>query len=985
MWKDNTSIALGRKAFGVLRYLVENPGRLVTKDELLDAVWPETHVGEGVLKVSVAEIRKALSDTSSAPRFIETAHRRGYRFVGEIERDGLPAVAATVRAIERERDLARLQSWMERALAGERQVVFITGETGIGKTTLVETFVERLRPDSAVWIAHGQCLEHFGEGEPYFPVLGALARLCRQPGRERFVELLRRHAPAWLAQMPSLVSDSNREALKREVLGAAKDRMLREIGEAIEALTAETPLVLVLEDLHWSDYSTVDLIGYLARGREPARLLVLGTYRPVEAIVKQHPLRALKRELQIHRRSAELAVEFLSPEAVGRYLALRFPHSEFPGELAALIHQRTDGNPLFLVNVVDFLIASGQIVRAGSAWKLALPLADIGLGIPDSLQQLIEKQMERLSPDDRRILSVASVAGMEFSTRTLGGGLAGELPDLESVCEDLVRRGQFLRPAKMIQLNDGSLLERYGFTHVLYQHVLYHAVPEPRRVLLHRRIGEFQERAFADHLEEISAELAVHFEQGRDFARAIRYLRLSARTSASRSANREALDQLGRAMLLVGRLPVGGRDELEAEILEERGMLFRALDDHSGAIGAYERLIDLARASRRLDWEVRALLKLSAVLFWTDHDRSLEVAARAVELSRGIEPPELHVHARGYYASRSIRLTGWDDGHFRDVVAAVEAARASRDTGYLGLHLMSYSFFLTYRSEEWQAWDVAAEGLRISLDTGDAFLYISCLYFQAWALLHLGEWGRALEVLHQGIDLSVKNGNATAETVLNMVLARLHAHAFDFAGAKEICERALPTARAGFPRLIALTMLGEAHLGLGDLPAARECLLRVVQETEAGPYCLDWVFRMPFRQTRAELYLTRGCLGDAAREAQMLLGLASQSGQKTYVALAHLLLARIAQAQGDLARAHAAIGQARKSIESGAAPLAEWRVLATASEIARARDEGEEADSLAAASAEAVQRLAASLPETHPLRASLAGRAPGYSRAARRP
>ncbi len=982
MCKGNETIALSRKAFGVLRYLLENPGRLVTKDELLDAVWPETHVGEGVLKVSVAEIRRALNDTSTAPSFIETVHRRGYRFIGQLEQNGVPVLAAPVRAIERDQDLSRLEAALDCALSGERQLVFVTGETGIGKTTLVEIFVERLQASPEVWIAHGQCLEHFGEGEPYFPVLTALARLCRQPGRERFAEVLRLHAPTWLAQMPSLVAESSREALKREVLGAAKERMLREIAEALEALTAQTPLVLVLEDLHWSDYSTVDLIGYLARGREPARLLVLGTYRPAEVIIKQHPLRGLKRELQIHRRCTELAIEFLSPASVARYLALRFPGAEFPAGLAALIHQRTDGNPLFLVNVADYLLTTSQIERVPGGWRLAKPVTEAGLGIPDSLQQLIEKQIERLSADEQRILAVASVAGLEFSTRTLDGGLGSGIPQIETVCADLARRGQFLRPAKTIQLLDGSLLERYGFTHVLYQHVFYHSVPEPRRIVLHKRIGDFQAKEYADHLDEIAAELAVHFEQGRDYPRAIHFLRQSARTAAGRCANREALDQLAHALRLLERLPPEARDEFEQQILDERGTLFRALDDYDGATATYERRIALAQAARRPAWEVGALLKLSAVLFWTDHPRSLEVAARSVELSRGLDPPGLHVQARGYFASRSIRLVGWDDGHFLDVVAAVEAARATGDTGYLGLHLMSYSFFLCYCSREGEACEVAAEGMRLALETGDAFLYISCLYFQAWALLHLGEWGRALSVLQEGLDQAMKNGTVTGETVLNLVLARLHAHALDFAGAKDICLRTLPKARPGFPRLIALTTLGEAHLGLGELAESRECLLQVVRDTEAGPYCLDWIFRMPFRHARSELYLARGCATDAAREARILLDLASKSGQRTYAALAHRSLARIALVAGDHTKAARDITNARQTLDGARAPLAEWRVLALAAEIARARGKSSEAQTLADAASTAVARLASSLPETHPLRASLLERAPEASRAA---
>ena len=396
----------------------------------------------------------------------------------------------------------------------------------------MEAFVELASADAEVCIATGQCLEHFAEGEAYFPVLEALVGLCHQSGRERLIDILREQAPTWLAQMPSLVNESDRERLKRETLGAAKERMLREIAAAIEALTDEIPLLLVLEDLHWSDYSTVDLIGHLARRRGRARLLVLGTFRPAELIVKQHPLREIERGTHAHRRCSELALEFLTEAAVAKYLALRFQGSEFPEALPRLIHERTDGNPLFVVNVVDYLIAQKQLVLEARGWQLSVPVEEVSMAMPNSLQQLIKRQIERLSEEERRLLSVASIAGLEFSTRTLSGGMDAGIQEIEAWCEGLVKRRQFLRPAKMIQLLDGSLLERYGFIHALYQHVLYHGVPQPRRIVLHRRIGEFQETAYSDHLEEIAPELAVHFQEGRDYARAIRYRRMSAAKAA---------------------------------------------------------------------------------------------------------------------------------------------------------------------------------------------------------------------------------------------------------------------------------------------------------------------------------------------------------------------------------------------------------------------------------------------------------------------
>ncbi|HEV8717305.1 MAG TPA: ATP-binding protein, partial [Candidatus Binatia bacterium] len=259
---------------------------------------------------------------------------------------------------------------MEKALNGERQLVFVTGEPGIGKTSVVDAFLHQLSTEKALWVGRGQCVEYYGAGEAYLPVLEALGRVCRAAGGERLVALLSRHASTWLAQMPGLLSDGESEALQRKVSGVTHERMLREFAEMIEAVSAEQPLVLALEDLQWSDYSTLDLLTVVAQRREAARVLVLGTYRPADAIVSGHPLRAVKQELQAHRQCEELALGVLNEAAVAEYLARRFPGSALPPRLARGIHRRTEGNPLFMVNVIEYLATQGLVREVQGHWQL---------------------------------------------------------------------------------------------------------------------------------------------------------------------------------------------------------------------------------------------------------------------------------------------------------------------------------------------------------------------------------------------------------------------------------------------------------------------------------------------------------------------------------------------------------------------------------------------------------------------------------------
>jgi DNA-binding winged helix-turn-helix (wHTH) protein len=327
LWQGTRAISLRPKPFAVLKLLVENAGQLVTKQQVLEAVWPGTYVSDAVLKDSIRQLREAFGDDAESPAYIETAHRRGYRFIAKVSRDGpredfqrkgaIHSQSTRVGLLGRQFELQTMRDSVDRAIAGERQIIFVTGEAGIGKTTLVEAFLEQRTESQEIMIARGQCLEHYGAGEAYLPVLDAFARLSRSS--PRIVDVLRQHAATWLAQMPSLIAPAERESLLAQTVGATRERMLREMAEAVEILAAESPLLLVVEDLHWSDFSTLDLISYLARRRDPARFTLIGTYRPVEVILGEHPLKNVKRELVAHGLCKELPLEYLTEEAISQY------------------------------------------------------------------------------------------------------------------------------------------------------------------------------------------------------------------------------------------------------------------------------------------------------------------------------------------------------------------------------------------------------------------------------------------------------------------------------------------------------------------------------------------------------------------------------------------------------------------------------------------------------------------------------------------
>jgi len=531
---EDERLPLKPKPFAILRYLVDHAGRLVTQDELLDAVWPDTHVQPEVLKRHIFEIREVLGDDPRNPTYIETLARRGYQFIALVRHAAqaelrTAEIPARTKIVGRDQQLGDLRACLQKALGGgQRQIVFVTGEPGIGKTTLVDEFQRQALAAAPIRVARGQCVEGYGGKEAYYPVLEALGSLCRGPEGDSVVRILAAQAPTWLVQFPALVRREQREMLQREIQGATRQRMLREICEALETITSEKPLLLVLEDLNWADPSTVDFISALARGRGTAKLMLIGTYRPAEVLAPGHPLQAVKQDLLLHQLCRKLALEPLREGEITAYLAADAPDASVPSGLAALLHRRSEGNPLFMMAALDHMTERGFISRENGTWRLSVPIEEIDLEVPETLRQMIELQIERLSKEQLKALEAASVTGTVFSAALSAGAADMDVEHFENICGDLARRHYIVRSADPLELPDASASECYQFVHALYREVLYRRQSPGHRAKLHRQVAGRLESVYAQQLIEAAAELAHHFEQAGDQLRATEYRRLAA-------------------------------------------------------------------------------------------------------------------------------------------------------------------------------------------------------------------------------------------------------------------------------------------------------------------------------------------------------------------------------------------------------------------------------------------------------------------------
>jgi predicted ATPase len=345
--------------------------------------------------------------------------------------------------------------------------------------------------------------------------------------------------------------------------------MLKEICDAIEAMSGEKTVILVFEDLHWADLSTLDLISALARRRSDARLLLLSSYRPAEVNTGHHPLKRLKQDLDTHKLCTETVLRPLDKAAVSEYLARELHQATAPQGLPSFVHQHSEGNPLFMIAMLEHLIAQGFIRQEEGCWKLKTELAEIEMGVPRVLSEMIEMQIEGLDAEDQRLLEAASLIGVIFPAWAAAAALAGDLEEIEAQYEKLTRRIHFLHPAGHDELPDGTQSAFYVFAHGLYREVLRGRQSPARRARRHLRVAEKLENLFAGREADVSRELAIHFEAAAEWERAARALCAAAENAQRRGARDEGVKLIKDALRLLENLSARDRAAAERKIREQ--------------------------------------------------------------------------------------------------------------------------------------------------------------------------------------------------------------------------------------------------------------------------------------------------------------------------------------------------------------------------------------------------------------------------------
>lgn len=534
----------------LLTLLVERAGTTVTRDEIEAALWSDDVIVDfdGSIRACIRKIRTAIGDSATSPRYVETQTGRGYRFLADVavqrfRTESLPVVGRAPYRVA-------LNEAFESARAGSGQLVFVAGEAGIGKTTIVEEFLERAASAGST-ILRGWCSERLDGAEAYLPIVDALERLTRT-SKNGISDRLKTLAPSWHAHV---------ELSSRRIEGSSQRGMHREIAAFLESCSKHHPVVMFLDDLHWADAATFDLLSYLALRARTERFLLVLTYRTKEKEPPSFHNKLL--DMKSRHLCQEIELAQLTENDIGDYVDQTFPQHAFPPTFPRVVHAQTAGSPLFMVELLRFLKERDVIVQEEGQWRVAGSVSDVQTGLPETLTSLIERKLGQLDPEQRDVLVAASVQGLEFQSAVVARAIGVEPAELEERLQRNERSFGLVRTVEETVLPDGTPTLVYRFVHIQYQNALYASLVLARRIQLSHAVAESLQGFYGERVAEIAADLALLFQEAHELGRAAEYFLMAARKAADVFAYTECVRLVRDGLSLVQQLPESERDPTE--------------------------------------------------------------------------------------------------------------------------------------------------------------------------------------------------------------------------------------------------------------------------------------------------------------------------------------------------------------------------------------------------------------------------------------
>ncbi|HJP94077.1 MAG TPA: protein kinase [Pyrinomonadaceae bacterium] len=871
--------------------------------------------------------------------------------------------------VGREPEMRRLETLLKQAIDGIGRVVFITGEPGIGKTSLADEFLRRTRRQHAgLLISRGRCVEQYGTGEAYLPFLDAMGELLQAPGRERIAAVMRTYAPTWCMELPTaFASSGSLEKLQQETIGATKERMMREMGDALGVLATASPIVLLLEDLHWADPSSIDLLRHLCQRIGTQRLLIAGTFRPEDVERSGHPLKSYKAEMQAHNLCEEVALGSWSREHVAEYLDATFSPNDFPEQLTTLIHEKTEGHPLFAANLLQYLSERGDLAKGNGRWSLVRPLSEMDLAMPESVRAMISKKIDALEEEERRALQYASVQGTDFLSTVTAKLLGIDEIDLEELLARIGKTHRLIETLGEEDLPDGSLTTRYRFAHALYQNFLYGDLVNKRRVVLHKQAGEQLLQHYGKRAPQIATQLALHFEQGRDFPRAVEYLIHAGDHAAKLYGYAEAERHYTHALSLVEKLPAESQPEQLSTLYHKRGTVNHAQGNFTQAAKDFTNMLEQARVLNSLELQSAALNALTMSLFFSHRlEETVARAGEALEVAAQAGSEKLRVETMFLIGLKHLCYGELQEAkRLLDEVVATSRKLNHKPSLLSGITWRACLHF--FQSEYALAIQLTTEALQLASELRDGFLMLTSLFFLGLSQGNQGKMSASLATLNEALDKARRNGDLFWHPRFPNCIGWIYRELYDFESARKFDEEGIEISRrhqvleAEANSLINLG-IDCTHAGESEKTAAAFHKVKDIFDRDAW---FRWRYNIRLEAATAEHWLSQGDLNKAREYVERLKAAAIQHEVHKYIAVAHHLLARVCIASGDLAEAEKGFNAALAELENYPAPLVAWKVHAGIAQLKSQMGDTAEAQTASARASEIINAIAANVTDEH--------------------
>lgn len=981
--------------------------RRILREEL--GVDPSEETQKLYRSIHADQLRPPISSTALQPQ--TKPHRPAF-----LDEDGASSESSKLPFVGRERHLSRLAGYLETVREGKGRVAFVSAEAGWGKTSLLVNFARRAQamfPDLIV--ANGICTTYTGSGDPYLPFREILRMLTGDiegkwaagtiprdqalrlwdllptavhalvtHGRnlvDTFVpcEALLIHAAAHDSIRPESIAQLRDLIHRGQAAGIKQEHIFEEYTDVLANISSTAPLLLILDDLHWADASSIHLLFHLGRQLADTPILILGAYRPEDVYLgregKEHPLVNVLHEFKSLFGDTWLDLE-RGGSAEGRLFVdalLDVESNQLSPDFREQLARNTGGHPLFTVEILRELQERGDIAKdnAGQWIDRSAITWDT---LPGRVEGVIENRMNRLDPGLQEVLVTASVEGEDFTAEAIAEVQKIELEVVvKALSQELAKKHNLVRALGVEQAGN-QRVSRYQFSHNLFQKYLYSTLDPIERVYQHEAIGNALEKLHRSRTEDVAIHLARHFHEAGNIPKAIHYLKLAGETAARAYANTEAIShyrqaihlaeqvqisdedtvslytQLGRALELDScfdlametyedlsrRATLGGNRAMELTSLMARVTILSvptAIHDPQRAHQLGERALHLAGELGDPALQAKILWSLSIANFFANRlQEAIDCGERSLELARRHRLIEQTAQTLNDLGGFIYLYSGKIEPARRALQEASSLWRELGNTPMLADSLSGFCIAHVYAGDFDLASGCSQEAFQISQSIGNLWGQSYSLWTIGDAFAERGEFSRAIEANEECIRLGKQANFLASQTYPRAKLAQIYMELGSLDQAMQLVQEALVLSREHIPTHLVqgLGLLARLQIRMGDLAEAEAA----IDAGKNNPYRKSWmVFYLPVLFAEAELALQQGRPSEALAVMEDLIARLHSYGMRLHLPEALYLQGQVLLGLKQAGAARGCFLEAQAAAQAMGSRRSLWRILLALSQL----------------------------------------------------